>query len=660
MPLFLASPVWVLWALWTMAALLISWYVPGTLLISRLKLKSLALHHILAWSVGLVLWAAQGVIFGYLGLRWLSFLYVILAGSWLWLNHRKEWTHWQLVWKEIKKTPRWLIGIFIVGTFIQVLPVIGSGWRFAEGINFYRINAYDGVMHLAYAESIIQQFPPREPGAFWLPIVNYHYWSDVVIAELARVWQIPITFSFYQVLPLFLSLLTGLGVYQLIKIWGGTRTQSAWSLFFLYAAGELTYALMWVLHQEFGFGATAAIDNGAMQFLNSPHCFAKALFIAGLIALHFWWQKGPRTWWTPVVIILQASLVGMKVYFGMFAALGIAVAFAFRGIQYLWKRQLPTYLPEAATGIAIAILMASIFFPVNRHAGGLIYSPLEWPKLFLGQNNLNYSDWWLRRQVYEAAGNTRNLIILDTFAIIVCLLCVHGTRLLGLWPRRWWKIIGWPSFLYLSVPTLVFTWLGLFTLQESGLFNVFNFFAVSTIPLALASGWLMGEAWQSHRKWLQAGVLLVALVTIPRVVNTTWFYLDTYFNNTIERQVSTKELEALIFMRDTLPEESVVQASPLNSWDRNTPYISFFSQQKMYLTGVGMMDTHNQPVQAPYQEMKKAFLEFSGFTLREYLRDLGISHLYLTKHPEEELAFPLTELGTVEFENEAAVVIRIN
>ena len=92
-----------------------------------------------------------------------------------------------------------ILTILVVGGLIvQLLPVGGSGLKYEDGIRFYGINGTDGIMHLAYIEGIVKNMPPSEPGAYPAPLKNYHYWSDLIIGDFARVWHLPVIHLFFQ------------------------------------------------------------------------------------------------------------------------------------------------------------------------------------------------------------------------------------------------------------------------------------------------------------------------------------------------------------------------------------------------------------------------------------------------------------------------------
>lgn len=65
-------------------AVVVAVFVPGDLLIRRLHLH---LFHrtVLALGLGLVLWAIQGFVLGFLGLRQLTYIYLVIAMI-LWLR----------------------------------------------------------------------------------------------------------------------------------------------------------------------------------------------------------------------------------------------------------------------------------------------------------------------------------------------------------------------------------------------------------------------------------------------------------------------------------------------------------------------------------------------------------------------------------------------
>ncbi len=65
-------------------ATIVAIFVPGDIFIRRLGLSTFQ-RVVLALGLGLVLWALQGFVFGFLGLRDLTYVYLVVAAI-LWLK----------------------------------------------------------------------------------------------------------------------------------------------------------------------------------------------------------------------------------------------------------------------------------------------------------------------------------------------------------------------------------------------------------------------------------------------------------------------------------------------------------------------------------------------------------------------------------------------
>ena len=646
-------------------AFIFSFYVPGSFFIGRYHLKPQALHILLSFVTGVVLWGVQGVTFGYLQIRWATYIYLVFFLLSAVKRFPVEKKIWQGFWKRLQEMPRWIWIIFGVGTIGQLLPTFGSGLLYANGVEFFSTNAVDGILHIAYIQSIIRSFPPREPGAVNVYIANYHYWSDLVIAELSRVWLIPSSHLFFQFMPLFISLLTAAAVYCVIRLWHGSKITAFWALFLLYFAGDAAYLFMLFLHHIFGF-YTPAIDNGVTQFLNMPHAFAKMIFLTSLIPLIFWIQTKKNMWlW---LVLLFFSLVGFKIYFAVFAAVGFSLLVFARALDtflHTPKNRFSTTFQKhwqaTLAVLAFAGISAAIYFPVNKTAGGLFYSPLEWPKIFLGKDAIDWQGWWLRHQVYESAHNVRNLLVLDSIAIIICLVSVYGTRLFGFWPnRRVWKIIGWEFFVFFVPATLLFVFLGLYTLQVSGLFNVFNFFAVSIAPLSLLLAFQLEKLQLSKNIFAKIALGVFVILTIPRPIHDASDFIDKYLQNRYETLVPNGEIQALAYISHNTSPNAIVQSHAGNVDDEKAPYVSFFANRPTYLSGVGLLESHNQPIATQKSELKRIFNLDTPQQFATELKNKNIEYVFVQKKDNSQpfkfkIERPYFE---VVFENSSAMVLR--
>lgn len=629
----------------------LTFYLPGNLIISFLKINSLGMKILLPSILGMVLWGMQGYVFGYLHLRFLTYLYLLLMIFFaykrnLWFpSYFLEGLFW------IKKNI-FLTLLVLLGVIVQLIPVVASGTRYQEGVRFFGVNGVDGIMHLAFIRGIIQRFPPFEPGAFDHPLTNYHYWSDLIIAELIRIWHLPVSHVFFQYMPLVLSFLTAIAGYQVVRSLGFSRNAGMWAIFFLFFAGDGVYLLMLLVHNKLSFAAPA-IDNGATQFLNMPNALARPVFLTSIITLQYWFKE-KKVLWGILTVLLCASLFGIKVYYGIFTAIGLSlIVVAMIVVGFVSKVKEKPFVQSGILAVKensillfflafFFLVSAVIYFPPNKGAGGLRWYPLEWPKIFLGPGGLNWSEWWLRRQVYEQAKNIRNLFILDIIAIIVAVISIHGTRLIGFFlGKNIYKKLGWKNILFFIPGLLIFHLLGLYTLQEAGGFNVFNFFVVGTVILSIFSALVIERFSFTNSFILAILAFVLVFVTIPRVVHETLSYLPTILTpqNANSTLITNAELEGLSFIRENTPQSAIVQSHPKDSLDSQTPYVSFFSDRFTYLSGTGLQKTHNQPVAYKEKELNKLFDSQTSPEFHGRARNLGINVIYLKKNPTQQLLF---------------------
>src|SRR6185312_16729686 len=68
-------------------ALFLSCFIPGNLFLKKIKLGNLQ-HFVLSMGLGIVLWGWQGYLFGYLHIRWMSYIYPLVFLL-LWIRSTK-------------------------------------------------------------------------------------------------------------------------------------------------------------------------------------------------------------------------------------------------------------------------------------------------------------------------------------------------------------------------------------------------------------------------------------------------------------------------------------------------------------------------------------------------------------------------------------------
>ena len=367
---------------------------------------------------------------------------------------------------------------------------------------------------------------------------------------------------------------------------------------------------------------------------------------------------------------LFASLFGFKIYFGVFAVLGFTLVMVWQTIETLWhnqefsKKVVGELGPWYLSYLLFGLLSLAIFLPPNREAGGLFLVPFAWPKILIGADHVHWQDWWLRMQVYEAAGNTRNIVIMLLAAAVVFVLSMYGTRLLGLWPplsfwknrvRRTLLIFAWPA-------TVLFLLIGMNTLQTSGGANTFNFFVVSLMFCGVFAAFNLVWLSQHLPKLVFVPLAgMIILLSLPMPLHEWWLGIITPFTNSDTFVIRPDEEAALRYLAESLPADAVVQAHPRNHMDYETPYVSLFSEHFSYVGGRGILNSHNQPIQDRVDRLEAAMIATSAARLKASFQKMGVNYFYLTVGEYENLikqATPEAELQPV-FRNASNVILDV-
>lgn len=584
--------------------------------------------------LGLVSFTILGFIFAQQQLRILQWLTVgagLLGSLMLYLHSPKT----KLVLNKSEKITLGLIG---VGTVLQLVAIVGSGLRFGNQVRFYFTNAQDGMMHLAFARSLVTTFPPVRPELLNLPLTSYHYFTDLLLAEQARLFGIPITHAFFQFWPVVLSLLAGGFIVACIRELKGSQVAQWFGILIWYLSGELAYVWNLLFHQTLNWNI-ATIENSADQFLNMPQMFAKVLIFAAYYAAIRWYRVQHQKAWFFSTLIFVISATGFKVYFGLFnLALLVAIlvfGIVAKQIAVVPKKQVLSAITSLLLPIVLAIVAtAAIFLAVSGAKSRLDWVPLAWPKLLLSSDHLNFIDWWLRMQVYEAAHSWKGIWALNTIAIIVAVTSIIGTKLIGLWlfkleKRHWW----WQLSIGLAV--LSATTIGLNTLQSPGGFNTYNFIIVAIQPLVITSALVLARWWNTSLIWKMMVIVILLCGTLRPLANSTK-YLTAQLTKPADATYSTQQLTALSWLATHSSSDSAIQALPSNQQNQQSAFISFFGERPTALAAENITTSHNLDYKTRETILRQAFATTDWQLLRANLAELGINYLYIDLTRDQE------------------------
>lgn len=626
---FLSFSFW-FYALYFIVALFLAAYIPGNLLTRRLSLSTFQ-NYVISLVIGLVLWAWQGFLFGYLQLRWLSYVYIVVAFL-LWIYHKG--------YKQIhkphlfsKKTDLLLCTIISIGVVLQVFGVFFMGTLSTGGMHLCCGNVTDNIAELAIVNEIVKHFPPFEPGLHGIIIQNYHYWNHLIIAEFIRVFYLPLAATTFQYFSVLLSILLGLSAVifaQLLKLRGSFIR---WLVFFLYLGGDGSFVLLFLMGKGI-YPFVPAIEHGTNFLFNYPRAFSIDVLFVGLSLLLIW-IKNKKITTGIIVSLVFSSLVGLKIYVGFFGLFGLGIL----GLYYLWKRSFMMLIP-----IALAfILSLLIYLPVNANAGGLFFSGTWRFENFIMQPALGLDHMELAREIYVQHHSYIRILQYELMFALIYLFCSFGTKLIGLiQSKQSLKLLPLELNIFLIPSLLVSLFLGLFFLQKTGGANTFNFlasvFIIGSVYTALACFYWLPKL----NPWIKYGVIvLIVLITIPRA----YFTSEINYVNAIQKPLllSNDELDALLYLQKNTPSESLILTDRRIALNLNEPYVGYLSNRPLFLAGEGWEEgsrgtDFNKRIQAVSIITKSNNPTLVTRTLRanhiDYLYYLVKSPLGL-KHPEE-------------------------
>ena len=258
--------------IWTLILVTALWWHIGYFFVRKLKF-SLLTKFFLSPVIGVILLSIGAFVAGSCHMYWLVYVYAGAEILSLLVNLR----HYVPAIKRKLKAKIWrqyayLLVLMALGLVLQLPAIFGSGLMAGEGMWMYFTNNSDGLMHVGFIQALAQEFPAVRP-EIDIPLSDYHYWSDLVMAQLVRL-GVPALNLFCQFIPVILSVATTGLVYAVGREITGSKKAARWVTLVNLVASEGAFWLTFFFAQHHGW-AMATFDNGADQFLNMPAVFAK-------------------------------------------------------------------------------------------------------------------------------------------------------------------------------------------------------------------------------------------------------------------------------------------------------------------------------------------------------------------------------------------------
>lgn len=628
--------------LYSFIAIFLSIYIPGKVILnlSKIKLPFLSSTAV-AFASGVSLWVLQGFLFGFMGLRFLSYVYIVL----FLIVWAKDFRLGQIRFK-VNKAIVIAITLIVVGVLTQNIAAFFMGTQTSKGISFCCVDASDSLYFASLSQEIMHNIPPQEPGLSGTIVKNYHYLSNIFVAEISRLFFIPINIIQFQVSSLFLSVMLGVSVLSFGLFVTKRWSYAIWLVFFVYFGGDFIWLALLLLNKGINPFVMSSLEDGVKFLSNPPRAFAVVQFFGGLTLLSYWLKEKKSIATTVILALIFGTLVGFKVYLGIFAVAGLSIVCLFQ----LSKRNLEGLKLLVCTSVVSLVL----YLPVNSNAGGIYFTGLWSFENFIAQPYLQLGKLELARRIFLADNKILKSYFFESIFILVTVFSFFGSKLIGvIQTKKSLSQLPLQLHIFLLTGLMLSFVLGFFFQQTSGGSNTFNFivsvFIIGSIYTALSVDYL--TSFKKPIAILIAGIVIT--LTIPRVVYETSRNLSRLHDNQFQ-SVTPQQLIGFNFLREQEQGLTLIDRTVFGL-DASSPYIKFFVDQPMYVSGAQILESHGVNVSS---KVSKALVILDPLRIDEtdkLLRSEGIKYIVIGKtSPISSVAAQFSE--TLFSNNEVSVL----
>lgn len=597
-------------------AAVFAFLIPGNNLLSPLK-RPLLEKIILGGAVGLVLWVVQSYIFGFLGMRSLSYLYLLVNLVIFFYLFRKR---FKLAKPAFGGIDRVSVLIMIVGIILNLSAVWFVGVKTADGLFFCCRGVPDTIYHLSLTSELVKSFPPQEPGMAGVGVKNYHYLSNLLSADISRIFRLNFISVQFQYMSLLTAFILGGSVLVLGTILKLNRVIVRWILIFVYGSGDIIYLLLYLRNKGFDFSVTI-MDDASKLLAGPPRALSVALLFAGICLLCLFIKK--RSLYAGfLAALVMGVLVGFKVYTGIFALSG----FAALGLYLLIKKESKMLL------VPVFALVIALFYylPNNKDAGGLYFNGLWRFENFMQHKDLAISKLDYLRIWQQAKGNFLGVAGLEILFVIIYFVTLFGTVNLGfLQSKKSLKLLPLELNIFLISAVLVSLVAGSFFYQNTGGANTIQFlitvFIVGSIYASIA-------LYYQTRSWPKSVKYVIFCLVFALTVARPTFEIANNFLNIASRQgflIDNAQLASLEYIRTKTPQNAIVAVEPWMAEDEPFMYVTFLANRQFFLSGAGVLRDHGQNTKSRENIDRIIFSSSDENVVLKLLKENNINYVYV-------------------------------
>lgn len=288
----------------------------------------------------------------------------------------------------------------------------------------------DSFVHLSLINEIQHRFPPTNFAAGGIPLKNYHYLFDTILAIFSRLLPISTLDLYFRLTPIILSTALCLVIFLTVYRLTNNKLFSGLGVFFTIFAtsfGALVPLIKIFLHARTVTGGNNMFmtDQIFNMLINPQGVLALIIFLTLFLLL----EKYSREKKTLLLVFygfLLGVSFGIKAYGGIvFASAGVCFSFYYLVV----KRDLR---PLLATFFGIILIAAWFFYTIDTKVAGINFAPF-WllDVMYTDLDRLNEPSLPFLKSTYVYLGSWHHVIRLTLEQFAAYFLGSLGFRLLG-------------------------------------------------------------------------------------------------------------------------------------------------------------------------------------------------------------------------------------
>ncbi len=521
--------------------------------------------------------------------------------------------------------------------------------------------ARDSFWRLSIISELLNHFPPQLPGFAGVPLKNYHFYYDFLVATIEQLTRISSIFLYLYYISIFSAILFVIGIYSLLVLLVKNKFMALYGTVLTILTGNFSYILPFLSNQyDFVVRSNIFMSDQPFDQGHNPFNLLSYALVIGGVYIFVQWEKSGRFKWIILMGLISSILPGVKIYAAIILSTVYGIGFLIKMVQkkrILWESCLPFIMMIPS----LLFIKGSGFAILAFTPGWLLTKMIEdHDRLFLQEMNL-------REAYYRQTGNFLRFTQIKIQQLSMYLIGNLNIRIIGfggvlvaIVKKTSYRI----SLLALFGGGLIGLLLPLLVSQMRGVYDSIQFTPYGLLLFGILTVVVL-DYLLIHNKEKHAFSIIVLIVVLLIGIPTNLWLLKGYLADDIFSTISLAEIEALNNLKlATHPDDVVL--TDLTDQKKEWLYVPALSQRRVFLSGLTLAQQTGIQVNEREQQVKQFFTYDETVTTqdeliakRAFLATNHISYVYLSKEGlRNESLLKAANLSKI-YENTTAVIYKV-